>query len=244
MNPIVAPLAENRGDIVEYKDPGCAYCPATVRACRDGDPRERGPGFCPSKVDHATVQGSLAGYEDDFTNRVIRESSIADAEGYLTNTRVEGICAFAKRMGYGKIGLAVCISFLDVGHTMSAILESHGFTVASACCRNGGSPKESVGIADAQKVRPGQFESMCNPLGQADVLNNAGCEFNIILGLCVGHDSLFMRHSQGLVTTLVVKDRVLAHNPIGALYLADTLYSRVYGPLRPDKPAKKPKRSG
>jgi uncharacterized metal-binding protein len=63
------------------------------------------------------------------------------------------------------------------------------------------------------------------------------------MGLCVGHDSLFIRHAQGLVTTLVVKDRVLAHNPVGALQLADTYYSRVWGPHKqaklPSKPARR-----
>ena len=36
---------------MNYEAPGCAYCPSTVRACRQGEGDERGPGFCPSKVD-------------------------------------------------------------------------------------------------------------------------------------------------------------------------------------------------
>ena len=32
---------------------------------------------------------------------------------------------------------------------------------------------------------------------------------------------MFYRESQALVTTLVAKDRVLAHNPCGAIYCAD-----------------------
>jgi uncharacterized metal-binding protein len=83
---------------------------------------------------------------------------------------------------------------------------------------------------------------MCNPVCQAELLNGAGCELNIVLGLCVGHDSLFYRHCKGLVTTLVAKDRVLAHNPVGALSLAETYYSKVWGPQRPSKPPKLPKR--
>ena len=65
-------------------------------------------------------------------------------------------------------------------------------------------------------------------------------EGRILAGLCVGHDSLFFKHSEGLATTLVAKDRVLAHNPIGALHLADSYYSRVWGPDRPEKPPKQP----
>ena len=59
---------------------------------------------------------------------------------------------------------------------------------------------------------------MCNPLGQATVLNNEGTELNIILGLCIGHDILFNQYSAAPVTTLAVKDRVLTHNPLGAVY--------------------------
>jgi len=77
-------------------------------------------------------------------------------------------------------------------------------------------------------------------VGQAELLKRAGCEFNVVLGLCVGHDSLFFKHAEGLTTVLVAKDRVLAHNPIGALNLADTYYSRLWGPERPATPPKMP----
>ena len=82
---------------------------------------------------------------------------------------------------------------------------------------------------------------MCNPISQAQLLNDAGCQLNVVLGLCIGHDSLFFKHSEGLVTTLVAKDRVLAHNPVGALALADTYFSRVWGEGRPAKPPKIPR---
>ena len=143
-------------------------------------------------------------------------------------------------MGYRKIGIATCISFADLARTLSAILESHGFEVASVTCKNGGVAKEEIGLEDGEKIRPGGYEAMCNPVGQAVLLNDSGCEFNIVLGLCVGHDSLFFRHSEGPVTVLVAKDRVLAHNPIGALHLADSYYSRVWGPERPETPPKLP----
>lgn len=82
---------------------------------------------------------------------------------------------------------------------------------------------------------------MCNPISQAELLNRAGCELNVVLGLCVGHDSLFTQRCDGLVTTLVTKDRGLAHNSIGALHLAESYYQKVWGPYRPEKPPKLPK---
>lgn len=220
-----------------YESPGCAYCPPTVRACRDGEDDKRGPGFCPSKVDPDGIADAADYHRDPFTERVAQVSAVVESEGYCKWTRVEEICHFAKRMDFRRVGIATCISFVDLSRVFSAILESHGLEVVSVACKNGSVPKEEIGLKDEEKVRPGRFEPICNPLSQAELLNRAACELNVLVGLCVGHDSLFIRHSRGLVTTLVTKDRVLAHNPVGALQLADTYYSRVWGP---DKPAKLP----
>ena len=225
---------------MKYEDPACAYCPSTVRACRDGLSQDDGPGFCPAQVDPDTLVRARAKYDDPETHHIAQVSAIVEAEGYCKWTRVEEIVQFAKRMGFRKLGIANCISFIDLSRVLSGILESHGFEVVSVACKNGNIPKEEMGLSDAQKIRPGQFEPMCNPVAQAELLNEHGCEFNVMMGLCVGHDSLFFKHSKGLVTVLVTKDRVLAHNPVGALHLADTYYKRVWGPDKPEKAPKLP----
>ena len=236
-NPEAAPATRES----RYQDPGCAYCPPSVRACRQGDGEARGPGYCPSKVAPEQIEAAAAHYADPFVLRVAQESARVESEGYCRWSRVEEVCHFARKMGVTRIGIASCISFLDLANVMSRILESHGFEVVSAACKNGGVPKEDIGLEDAEKIRPGGHESMCNPVAQAELLNHAGCELNVIMGLCVGHDSLFTMHSKGLVTTLVAKDRVLAHNPVGALNLADSYFSRVWGPQRPQKTPKLPR---
>lgn len=225
---------------MDYEDPACAYCPDNVRACRAGESAERGPGFCPTKVDPDGIDAAAGKYDDAEIHRISQVSAVVEAEGYCKWTRVQEICEFAKRMGFKKIGIATCISFVDHAKVLSGILESHGFEVASVACKHGGIAKEELGITDAEKIRPGSFEAICNPVGQAELLKRAGCEFNVVLGLCVGHDSLFFKHAEGLTTVLVAKDRVLAHNPIGALNLADTYYSRLWGPERPEKTPKIP----
>ncbi len=225
---------------MKYEDPACAYCPDTVRACRTGESAERGPGFCPTKVDPDGIGEATAKYDDAETRRVAQVSAVVEAAGYCKWTRVQEICEFARRMGFKKIGIATCISFVDHAKVLSGILESHGFEPVSVACKHGGIAKEEVGLKDEEKIRPGKFEAMCNPVGQAELLKRAGCELNIVLGLCVGHDSLFFKHAEGLTTVLVAKDRVLAHNPIGALNLADTYYAGLWGPDRPEKPPKLP----
>ena len=229
---------------MSYDTPGCAYCPPTVRACRQGEGEQRGPGFCPSKVDAEGLDHGWQTYADPFTTRVAQVSARIESEGYCRWTRVEEICRFALDMGFKRVGIAMCISFVDHAKVFSAILESHGLEVTSVACKTGGVRKEDIGLTDEEKIRPGGFEAMCNPVSQAELLNRAGCELNVIMGLCVGHDSLFIRHAQGLVTMLVVKDRVLAHNPVGALHLADTYYSRVWGPNKPEKLPNRPAKSG
>ena len=61
---------------------------------------------------------------------------------------------------------------------------------------------------------------------KAKELEAQGTDFNIVIGLCVGHDTLFLRHSHAPTTVMIVKDRVLAHNPVAALYTANGMYSR------------------
>lgn len=225
---------------MNYADPACAYCPSTVRACRAGEAEIKGPGFCPSKVDPDTQAGARALYDDPETRRVALEAGRVESEGYCQWTRVEEVVQFAKKMGFRKIGIASCISFVDHAYVLSGILESHGFEVVSVACKNGNIPKEAIGLLESEKIRPGQFEALCNPVAQAELLNAHGCEFNVVMGLCIGHDSLFFKYASGLSTVLVAKDRVLGHNPVAALQLADSYYSRLWGPEKPAKPPKLP----
>jgi uncharacterized metal-binding protein len=65
---------------------------------------------------------------------------------------------------------------------------------------------------------------MCNPIGQAMIVNRAKTDFNVLLGLCVGHDSMVFKYAEAPCTVLAVKDRLLGHNPLAAIYTMDTYY--------------------
>lgn len=191
----------------------CAEC--KVFACRTGHP-EVAPENCPMRDGDVTDTRSFL--SDPILRRMAFESSLVESDGYCRWTRVEETMEFARRMGYRKLGLAFCVGLREEANMLLNILEANEFEVASVACKNGAIPKEDMGIADCQKVRPGSFEAMCNPIGQAKVLNKDETDFNIVFGLCVGHDTLFIKHSEAPVTCLVAKDRVTAHNPIGALH--------------------------
>jgi uncharacterized metal-binding protein len=142
-------------------------------------------------------------------------------------TRVEDTIAFAKLMGYKKIGMATCIGLLDESERLATILRAQGFEPQSVCCKAGSIDKLELGLKESDKVRPGTFEPACNPIAQAEICNRLGTDMNIIVGLCVGHDMLFNKHSKAPVTTLIVKDRVTGHNPIAVLYGQNFYYKRL-----------------
>ncbi|MFX0196623.1 MAG: DUF1847 domain-containing protein [Candidatus Hodarchaeota archaeon] len=172
----------------------------------------------------------LAEAREIYNNPDIRKLSQAaarvEATGYCKWSRVEEVMEFARRLNVNKLGIAFCIGLRREATTLAKIFEANGFEVASILCQSGSIPKEEIGISDEEKIRPGSYENVCNPVGQANVLNAEKTGLNVIVGLCVGHDSLFIKHSQAPVTCLVAKDRVLAHNPVAALYTASSYYEK------------------
>ncbi len=114
-------------------------------------------------------------------------------------------------------------------------MEYHGFEMVSVLCKNGGIPKSVLGITDQQTCHGNcQIESMCNPIGQAETMNKAGVEFNILLGLCVGHDTLALKYLKAPTTVLAVKDRVTGHNPLAPIYQAQGYYKKKLYPPKND----------
>ena len=118
------------------------------------------------------------------------------------------------------------------GGRLAEILESNGFEVVSVQCKSGAVPKERIGIRAGEKIAgPEAWETMCNPIAQAMILNRAGVDLAIMLGLCIGHDTLFIKYCAVPLTVLAVKDRVFGHNPLAALYTSETYYSRLRGKI-------------
>ena len=153
-------------------------------------------------------------YEKPELFKITEVATFLEGKYYMQLTRLEEIIRFAKLMGYRKIGIAFCIGFSYEARVLEEILEKH-FEVSSVCCKVCGIDKKRFHL---EQIRKDIYEAMCNPLGQAGILNREKTDLNIILGLCVGHDILFTKYSKAPVTTFAVKDRVLAHNTLGAIY--------------------------
>lgn len=177
----------------------CAYC--DNKQCTAGKD-------CTGKAE------DVAGlYEGEILD-LARTASHIEATYYMKEPRIVEVIEFAKAMGYKKIGIAFCIGLSREAEIVHSILERH-FEVYSVCCKVCGISKKDLGF---KPIKDDPEETMCNPAGQAAVLNDKKTDLNLIVGLCIGHDILFTKVSEAPVTTLVVKDRVLAHNPCGAIY--------------------------
>ena len=181
--------------------PRCASCES--KDCTEGKD-------CFSDADR---QRTL--YEDPQVARLHKAASAIEARHYCKEPRIREIMLFAKEMGYRRLGLAFCVGLAEEARIVADILGQR-FDVVSVCCKLCGIAKTTFGFE--QIVPDKDPEVMCNPAGQASLLNEAETELNILCGLCVGHDAVFTMASRAPVTTLIVKDRVLAHNPVGAIY--------------------------
>lgn len=214
-------IVMERENIMEKKELSCADC--AVVACAGGG--DKYPEFCPTaRMDEEGKRALLDCYGEEENYKVTVAAAEIEHEYYGKMTRIEETVEFAKRIGAKKIGIANCAALYTEAKIVTRIFREHGFEVITACCKTGAVEKTEAGIPK-ECERTGK--TMCNPIMQAKILNEAGTDLNIIIGLCVGHDSLFYKYSEALITTLVVKDRVLAHNPAAALYTVNTCYRKL-----------------
>ena len=209
--------------------PQCANCPGAY--CR-GAPLEKInkdilPDYCPMKISQEVINSTFEKYQIDEVKRIYIPATITEKEAYETvrgvrmavRPRIKELIEFGKLIQARKIGIAFCVGMRDEAARIANILGKAGFTVVSVLCKCGAIDKTELNVAKEYKIgSPSKYEAGCNPVLQAELLNKAGTDINAIVGLCLGHDMLFTMNSKAPVTTLIVKDRLLGHNPVIALY--------------------------
>lgn len=204
---------------MEKENLSCVDCGAVFCAKGGGNY----PEFCPTaKLTEEEKQELLQLYKEN--EEVTINSAEIEYQYYGKMTRIEETIEFARRMNAKKIGIANCAALYSEAKIIAKLFRNKGFEVVSACCKTGAIPKTEAGIP-AECEKTGKI--MCNPIMQAKILNKEKTDINVVIGLCVGHDSLFYKYSEALTTTLIVKDRVLVHNPAAALYAINTCYSKL-----------------
>lgn len=200
----------------------CARCGS--HTCYKGDSGSL-PANCPMKAYGEIYEEAAAIYRESAGGMACSSARV-EAGGYGIWPRVREIMEFSRLSGFKKLGLAFCVGLRREALEVNRILENNGFTVVSVMCKTGSRPKEELGLRDDEKVRPGQFEAMCNPVAQALLLNKEQADLNVLLGLCVGHDTIFIKYSEAPITVLAVKDRVTGHNPLAAVYAGHYFQSK------------------
>lgn len=153
----------------------------------------------------------------------IYEASVRSSALCSNLTRVQEIIEFARGLGVRKIGLASCTIMLNEARILARILRDAGFETYGVACKVESNRRADL---DVHVAEGSQDTILCNPIMQARLLEEAGTELNVVVGLCVGHDALFYKHSAAVTTTLSGKDHITMNNPCAALYGHNSIYQK------------------
>lgn len=179
----------------------CAKCPSFV--CRGGR-RDAGPENCPMRGDFPEFQEL---YENGDGLRLAVRAALVEGEGYCRWSRLREIAEFARLMEITRLGIAHCPDMAREAALAASYLHGTGLEPVLPPC-----PPRS------------------DPLGQARFFENQETELNVLAGMCVGHEAMFIRASAVPATVLVARDRRLRHNPAAALYTSRSyLKNDVFG---------------
>ncbi len=141
-------------------------------------------------------------------NQADIETMIISAQA-RDKSRLQELIRFAHLSRYKKIGIANCAGVQKYAENLMRILVSEGFEVFSINCKQSGLKGEEL---STELNGPS-----CDPVSQAEYLNQCQTDINIEVGLCLGHGLLFSKHSQAPVTTFVVKDFSTNHKTVECL---------------------------
>ncbi|MHA1410484.1 MAG: DUF1847 domain-containing protein [Candidatus Odinarchaeia archaeon] len=191
----------------------CTSC--KTKKCRGANPEDLFKECTTIKFKH-TLDKTIDKYSTKGVKDLYHTAAEVESEGYMKWPRLKELIEFANKLDFKKIGIAFCIGLNEEAREITTILREYGFEVLPVVCKVGAIPKSKLGIPGLRDS-PSK-EAACNPIGQAEILNKYGTDLNIIIGLCLGHDMIFTKFSEAPVTTLIVKDRVLCHNPAAVIY--------------------------
>jgi uncharacterized metal-binding protein len=142
-------------------------------------------------------------YTDDDKNLMIRAARARN------KSRLQELIDYTRLSGYKKIGIANCKGVQPLADRLEALLKDAGFEVYAMNCKQSG--------LDGAALCPDLAGPSCDPISQAEYLNACNTDFNINVGLCLGHGLLFQKHSRAEVTTFLVKDFATGHKTVDYL---------------------------
>ena len=178
------------------------------------------PAFCPTTgfdlANEPLLRERLA---EDVNRRMIDSAAYSAHVAHReTLSHLEEAIIFARRFGAKRLGIASCISLASEARAAAQVFRAQGFEVVGAICKMGA---VTFGDLDVPCDERGPEAVLCNPIYQAQMLNEAHTDLNVVMGLCTGHDALFLKYAEAPCTLLTAKDFKFDHNPVRALRPGD-----------------------
>jgi uncharacterized metal-binding protein len=196
------------------KDKVTTTCLCRKMGCWRGD--DKGiPSYCQTNHYLKEIKKANKAYAAPEVVDIYTAACVVGKKNDGYRARIEEALDFAKEMKFSRVGFATCVAFVKELEVIRRLFEQAGIEVFSAGCQIGRSSATDRGLPHLEAYPD---NSTCNPIAQAEILNNAETQLNYIIGLCMGHDILFTRYSRAPVSTLIVKDRLLGNNPAAAVY--------------------------
>ena len=174
------------------------------------------PQWCQSRNYQEIIEATKTEFLKPENMRIHVAAGEVIKKGNNQWTRVQETIQFAKELGVHKVGIAFCVGLHPEARELTRYFQQAGFddTVAVGCTIGG--------LKDTDTGLPVGFNypypGICNPIAQAEILNKENTELNVVVGLCTGHDALFIKYSDAPVTVFAVKDRVTCNNPSAVLF--------------------------
>jgi uncharacterized metal-binding protein len=134
-------------------------------------------------------------YGDALARNLLVNAALIEAAGYGRWTRLKELGEFARLMGISRIGVV---------HGPDMVWEAG--EVSSYLRREGLNP-----------ILPPPTDR-CDPLGQAGYFQRKDTQLNVIAGMGVAGEALFLRVTSTPTVCLLARDVRLRHNPAAALY--------------------------
>ena len=179
----------------------CADCKGFF--CRTGT-LEATPEACPMRGDFPDFEGL---YPEGSTRDMIKQAAVVEGRGYCRWTRLRELAEFALLLGHTRIGLPHCPDMAKEAAGVSRFLLENGLEPAL--------PPDTI---------------LGDPEAQARFFQDEGTALNVLAGMCVGHEAVFIKASHAPVVSLIARDTRLHHNPVAGIYTSRSyLKAEVFG---------------
>ena len=170
---------------------------------------DKAPETCPARIHTEVLEQAKEICRTDGTDahKLWQAFGRLIGTGGAQKSRVEHIVDFCRSLGVQKIGIGSCLRYLKDAYFLQSVFQEESFDCPVVFCKVGGWQTKDIGVNKETDW------IICNPITQAMILNELGCDVKVTLGLCMGHEMIFTKYAEGYVTNLYVKEKISDERP-------------------------------